>query len=170
MNIIDSVKIAAAIGLLMQQTSAISCPNSLSSNMTAPANFVKPQDSDVDEAISIIDGLRKLLEEAYWNLSSSDEHAMYAVIGLLNPAKVDLCEIQLRSLEATLKDALQEVARVQRDDFKPLLIIVAKARSAASNLGHLIQQMTKPTEQFKSKTDLTGLAKLADHGTSIIFH
>ncbi|MCS0734460.1 hypothetical protein NXZ34_22345 [Escherichia coli] len=167
MKLIDTVKIATAVGLLMQQTSVFSCP-------TVPhiTSTVSQHDTavHVNEAMETIDGLRTVLEEAYWKLLNADEQEMYAMIGILNPEKVDLCELQLRVLEATFKNAYSEIDEYGKSRIKPTLLLIAKARSAASNLNKLISQMVKTPVEFRSDTNLAALSALADHGTTAMYH
>ncbi|HGL3854428.1 TPA: hypothetical protein ACKE04_003690 [Klebsiella aerogenes] len=168
MKLIDSVKVAAAVGLLMQQTSAFCYPV----KADAPAPIVRHQASvnTVDEAMDTINGLREELEKAYWELQRTEEHAAYAVIGLLNPEKVDLCELQLRSLEATIKASYLEADKDQQAEIRPTLIAIAKARAAAANLNGLIAQMIHVPEAYKSDINMEALAALADHGTTAMYH
>lgn len=175
MTFINSVKIATAVGLLMQQTSAFCCPSTAPTKGEANSPYVAMVRSEapvstVGEAIETIDGLRKVLEEAYWQLLRADDHAMYAIIATLDPKKVDLCELQLRSLEASLKVVYQNVDKTQQDAMRSMLMTAAKARSAASNLRGLISQMINVPEVFKSTIDMVGLRALADHGTNAMYH
>lgn len=168
MRIIDTVKVTAAVGLLMQQTSAFCLP--IKADTQVSTVFRQTTVNSVDEAMNTINGLRDLLEKAYWNLHDSDEHAAYVVIGLLNPQKVDLCELQLRTLEATLKDSYHEANKQQQSELKSVLIAVAKARSAAANLNGLIAQMINIPKLYESSINMEALAALADHGTTAMYH
>ncbi len=172
MKALNSVRIAAAIGLLMQQPSVY-----VSHDLSHPSHtMIKSEitNSDtvasVSEAMAVMNGLREYLEQAYWNLSTADEHAAYAVLGILQPRQIQLCENQVRTLEATYKEFYRSLNAEQKEEVKPVLLSIAQTREAASNLSHLMNQMIKLPSIFESKIDMEGLAALVDHGTSIIFH
>lgn len=178
MAFLDSMKVAAAVGLLMQQTTAFCCPNQMPADSGASGgryvsilrNSTLQPEQKVSDAIQTIDGLRETLEKAYLMLSKAGYDHIHKVISELQPETVSLCELQLRGLEGLVKNVYREVSAEQREAMRPTLLTVAKARSAASNLNHLIHQMTKEPESYVSNISMDGLRQLADHGTSVMIH
>jgi len=177
MAFLNSMKVAAAVGLLMQQTTAFCCPNKMpADNGNINARYVSAMSSNtlplqtVSDAIQTIEGLKETLENAYWTLSKADHELVYQVIAAFQPETVNLCELQLRGLEGLVKNVYREVDSAQQEAMRPMLFTVAKARLAASNLGNLILQMSKVPEVYVSNISMDGLRQLADHGTTVMYH
>lgn len=174
MPLFDAFKTTAAIGLLMQQSAALHCPEE---PLSQPSFYAYQQRSEgkaravvreeIKESLAFIQDLTAILQHGYSILASSPDEARDSIIRKLDPAQAELIELQLRGLEGGLKNVYKNRAESDKEQLKPYLIIIAKARSAAANLNHLICQMTKQVDTFESTIDMEGLRALAKHGTEV---
>jgi hypothetical protein len=174
MPFFDAFRTTAVIGLLMQQTAALHCPegpqthSSLYSYQQRSEYRALAVNPEMEESLGFIQELTTMLQRGYSILVNSSDADQDYVIRTLNPAQTDLVELQLRGLEGALKNAYLDCAEADKPLLKPYLIIIAQARSAASKLNNLIAQMTKPVDTFKSSINMDGLRALAYHGTQVM--
>lgn len=173
MPFFDTFKTAAAVGLLMQQASAMYCPEN-SQFTVAPDQIHLSAEANrrakvlmMDEATSVIKELTITLNGAYTMLLESTESNRNALINRLDPEKADLIELQLRGLEGAIKNVYRECTAEQRHLIKAPLLVTAQARASAAKLNNLIAQMTKPVETFVSEINRDALRELARHGTDV---
>ncbi len=173
MPFFDAFKTAAAIGLLMQHSTALYCQEA-NQFATLPYSYhrgVNHSRGDsglmMEEALGVIKELTSVLNDAYSLLLKSTESNRDSVIRRLDPIKTDLVELQLRWLEGAIKNVYRECPEEKRHIVKIPLLVTAHARSSAANLNHLIAQMTKPAETFVSEIDMDALRVLAKHGTNV---
>ena len=176
MPFFDAFKTTAAIGLLMQQTAALHCPEG---PLPQPSFYAYQQRSEgelravvregMEESLGFIQELTAILQKGYSILAESSDESRDSIIRTLDPTQAELVELQLRGLEGGLRNVYKNCAQSESDkeQLKPYLIIIAKARSAAANLNHLISQMTKQVDTFESAIDVEGLQALARHGTEV---
>jgi len=75
----------------------------------------------------------------------------------------------LRGLEGGLKNVFKNCSENDKELLKPYMTTIAEARSAASKLNHLINQMVKSVNSFTSEINIDGLRLLAKHGTETFF-
>jgi len=184
MSFIDTFKTASAVGLLMQQSSALHSNEDRKID-EAPIRFkLKAQPSrhkvpaigfktpskilKMNESLKVIHQLDASMREAYNLLLNAEEEVLYTVIERIDPSKANLVEIQLRGLEGAVRNVFIECPDNKKSILKPVLITIARARSSATNLNHLLQQMAKSTvETFSSNIDRGALLALAKHGTEV---
>lgn len=173
MPFFDAFKTTAAIGLLMQQTAALHCseglqthssPHAYQLSQNAKAHSVSPE---MEESLGFIKELKDMLLKGHSILSAADTSERDQIIRKLDPVQTDLIELQLRGLEGGLKNVFKSCPATDKQILKPYLITIAEARSASSKLNHLISQMIKPADQFRSNIDMEGLRLLAKHGTEV---
>lgn len=173
MPFFDAFRTTAAIGLLMQQTAALHCPEgpqphpSFYSYQQQGEGSVRGVSPEMEESLGFIQELTGMLQKGYSILANAKGEERDFVIKTLNPTQTDLIELQLRGLEGALKNAYMDCPEADKSKLKPYLIIIAQARSAATKINHLISQMTKPVDSFRSSIDMKGLRTLAKHGTEI---
>lgn len=173
MPFFDTFKTTAVVGLLMQQASAMYCPEGGQFTVNAPHHYLsaeaRSQISGVmmEEALGFIKELTTTLNSAYSLLLRSTDSNREGVIQRLDPVKTDLIELQLRGLEGAIKNVYKECAEDKRHLIKMPLIVTAQARAAAAKLNHLINQMTRPVETFTSNIDKEALRTLAAHGSEV---
>ncbi len=173
MPFIDSVKTAAAIGLLMQHSTALYCQeNNFLSLAPCGYNFNAEHSTEarglmMDRALDFIKELTDTLNVAYRLLVESPESKRDMVIQTLDPVKTDLIELQLRGLEGAIKNIYKECPEEKRHLLKRPLLVTAQARASAAKLNHLILQMTKAVGVFASDIDIHALRALAKHGTNV---
>ena len=174
MPIINTMKIAGAIGFLMQGPAAICCPEVgvpfyASSNSYAFSAMPERQARNLmmNEALGLIRDLTAVVNKGYSILLDSTEEDRDILIGELDPEQTNLIELLLRGLEGALKNAYNECSEKQRHIVKEPLIVVAQARASVVKVNHLIGQMTNPVETFVSNIDRDALLALAQHGTKV---
>ncbi|WP_447880279.1 hypothetical protein [Serratia fonticola] len=173
MPFFDTFKTAAAVGLLMQQASAMYCPE-IGQFVEAPYSYHRSSEPEgqarsikMDEALGVISELTAALNKAYsLLLNAADENRAY-IIAKLDPTQTDLVELQLRGLEGAIRNVYRECPEDKRHLVKTPLIVTAQARASADKLNHLIKQMTVPVKTFKSTIDMEALRALAKHGTEV---
>lgn len=174
MPFFDAFRTTAAIGLLMQQTAALHCPEGPQPHPSFYSYQQRAEDTswkvrhEMEESLSFIQELTEMLQKGYGILASSTAENQPFVIGKLDPVQTDLIELQLRGLEGALKNAYIDCAEVGKAKLQPYLKTIAQARSAASKLNHLIAQMIKPVDTFESSISMDGLRALAHHGTEVM--
>lgn len=173
MPFFDAFKTTAAIGLLMQQTAALHCPEgpqphpsfySYQSISEAKSRTVSPE---MEESLGFIKELKSMLEQGYSILSDATSSDRDFIIRKLDPVQTDLIELQLRGLEGGLKNVFNNCVGSDREILLPYLMTIAQARSASSKLNDLINQMTKHINVFKSDIDMEGLKSLAKYGSEV---
>lgn len=175
MPIIDTLKTAGVIGLLMQQT--VSMPAVDTSILTktpeqcsvACGYDKKSTAMSVSDALRFIDELTSTVRECYSSLANADIDQAAASIQALKLAGIGLIEDQLRAMDGTGKAVYKNASEERRSELKIILITVARARSAVSDLNHLIAQMTLPVAIFNSGIDRNALGELAEHGTEMLY-
>lgn len=173
MPFFDALKTTAVIGLLMQQTAALHCqkgpqphPSFYTYSLFAESDY-RANTEVVADSLESIRELTAVLDNGYSLLSASVESDRSLLIRTLDPEQVGLIELQLRGLEGAIKHAYRDSEEEKKHLLKLPLFVIAQARSAASKLNHLINQMTKPVTTFKSHVDMEGLQALANHGTDV---
>lgn len=173
MPFFDTFKTAAAVGLLMQQASAMYCHEESKFNAN-PDRFQQTIEANshvsklmMNEALIVIKDLTGALNNAYSMLLESNDSNRSALIEKLDPEKTDLIELHLRGLEGAIKNVYKECAEDKRHLVKAPLFITAQARASAAKLNHLISQMTKPVATFRSNINRDALRELAKHGTEV---
>ncbi|MGC8426690.1 hypothetical protein ACP3S8_18140 [Mixta calida] len=175
MPFFDTVKTTAVIGLLMQQAASLHYQDGLQSppdfytNQLFAENVRYTINPMMEESLGFIKELTEMLNEGYSLLSKAVEGERNLIIASLDPAQVDLVELQLRGLEGAVKNAYRDYSEKKAFLLKPALITIAQARSAASKLNNLISQMTRRVDTFESSIDMQGLQALVKHGTEV-FH
>ncbi|MEK0167934.1 hypothetical protein [Pseudescherichia vulneris] len=173
MPLFDTFKTSAAVGLLMQQISAVPCIEGhqipempytyhLSSETSSQIRGLM-----MDESINYIKDLTTLLNRAYRVLLSSNDAQRASAIATLDPVQTDLVELQLRGLEGAIKNVYARCSEEQMGLVKPALFATAQARASAAKLNHLINQMTKPVHIVESNIDMEGMRALAKHGSEV---
>lgn len=180
MPIIDTFKTAGVIGLLMQQTVAVynvDIPKpTQAEERCAFTCGVENRSSikTIDGALTYIRDLTSQLRDTYRSLANASHEEASAIIQALKLAGIELIEQQLTAMDGTGKAAYKDASDDRKTKIKPIVLTVALARSAASDLNHLIRQMTVPVTVFKSDIDRGALLELAEHGTSVfnssLFH
>lgn len=169
MPFFDSLKTAAAVGLLMQHSTALYCQevhNVISAPLAYHYDIEKEAgELKLDEAISVIKDLTSVLNRAYFLLLNAHDEDREFVIATLDQEKSELVELQLRGLEGAIRNVYKECTEGSKAAVKPVYVLVAQARSAAVKVNDLMKQMTKPVETFTSSIDMEGLRALAKHGT-----
>lgn len=175
MPIIDTFKTAGVIGLLMQQTVAVCDVDTMKpSQAEERCSFIcgsekKPAIKTIDGALAYIRELTSQLRDTYRSLASASREDAVAMVQALRMAGVELVEQQLKAMDGTGKAVYKDASDDRKAEIKPIVLTVALARSAASDLNHLIKQMTVPVTVFKSDIDRNALLELAEHGTSVIY-
>jgi len=173
MPFIDTFKTAAAVGLLMQQASAMYCPE-IGRFVEAPYSYHRSSEPEgqargvsMDEALGVIKDLTASLNRAYSLLLNAADDSRAHIIARLDPVQTDLVELQLRGLEGAIRNVFRECPEDKRHLVKAPLIVTAQARASADKLNHLIKQMTAPVKTFESTIDMEELRALAKHGTEV---
>ncbi|MCW0344982.1 hypothetical protein NB703_003075 [Pantoea ananatis] len=173
MPFFDALKTTATIGLLMQQTAALQCPEAVPQKSSAYHYHARfdvatcPDNSGIEESLGFVQELTGLLKKGYSLLANAKKEERAFFINKLDPSKTDLIELQLRGLEGALKNAYKSSGQSDRDQLYPYLVTIAEARSAAASLNDLILQMIKVSDTFVSSINFPGLDALAKHGTEV---
>lgn len=174
MPTIDTLKTAGVIGLLMQQTVAVcdvdanKLPKAADGCSAYCGYETKASINTIDGALEYLKELTSALRDTYRTLAKSPDHEASALIRTIKISGIDLLEQQLLALDGTGKIVYKNASERRKSVIKPVILTVARARSAASDLNHLIQQMTVPVNVFKSNIDKEALKALAEHGTSVL--
>lgn len=174
MPTIDTLKTAGVIGLLMQQTVAVcdvdanKLPKVAEGCMVYCGYETRASIHTVEGALGYIKELTGVLRDTYRSLARSSHHEAAALIQTLKASGVELLEQQLIAMDGTGKTVYKNASASRKDVLKPVILTVSRARSAASDLLHLIQQMTLPVNVFKSNIDKEALKALAEHGTTVL--
>lgn len=173
MPFFDALKTTATIGLLMQQTAAMQCPEVVhgsSSTFHYHARLdseSRAEGAGIEESLGFVQELTGLLKHGYSLLANAKKEERAYFINKLDPSQTDLIELQLRGLEGALKNVYKCSDESDRDQLYPYLVTIAEARSAAANLNQLISQMIKVPDTFASSINFSGLDALAKHGTKV---
>jgi len=173
MPFFDTLKTAAAVGLLMQQVSVMPYNEGKSINaLTFSAQLNAGTNNQIanlmmDEALEFIIQFTDAINRAYTLLLESEEAERASVIRALDPEKTDLAELQLRGLEGAIKQVFNRSPEKVKETLKPALLVTVKARAASAKLNDLISQMTKPVKEFRSDIDIDALRALARHGSEV---
>jgi hypothetical protein len=173
MPFFDAFKTTAAIGLLMQQTAAMHCPEGplLQQSIYSYQRSLKSDDvlvtDSMEESLIFIKELTSMINKGYSLLLASSDDELAFVIEKLDPEQTDLIELQLRALEGAVKNVYKDCSTEDKLALKPFLLTISQARAAANRLNNLFIQMTKPIETFNSNIDMEGLKALAKHGTEV---
>lgn len=175
MPTIDTLKTAGVIGLLMQQTVAVcdvdatKLPKAVE-GCTVYCGYEKRAAIDtIDDALGYIKELTAVLRDTYRSLAKSSHREAVVLIQSIKKSGIDLLEQQLIAMDGTGKNVYKNASESRKAFLKPVILTVARARSAASDLNHLIQQMTVPVNVYKSDIDKEALKALAEHGTSVLY-
>jgi hypothetical protein len=175
MPIIDTLKTAGVIGLLMQQTAAIPTNRDGASAFADEVVVVGCCESDMQPVESVEDALQYIkvltgrLRESYRIIAQADHEKALEMIASLGAIKPEVLEHQLKGVEGLAKIAFQSADIDRKPEIKNIVLIVAKARSAVSDLNHLVTQMTAPVSVYESSIDRDGLGALARHGTTVFY-
>ncbi|WP_374255838.1 hypothetical protein [Yokenella regensburgei] len=173
MPFFDTFKTAAAVGLLMQQVSAVPCTEgNFAPDMPYSYHLSSETSNQIrglmmDESINYIKDLTTMLNKAYSILLRSGNDEQESIIATLDPTQTDLVELYMRGLEGAIKNVYVKCSEEHMNMVKPALLATAQARASATKLNHLITQMTKPVRIMKGNADLEGLRALAKHGSEV---
>ncbi|MCK0552587.1 hypothetical protein KFO32_05790 [Pantoea ananatis] len=173
MPTIDTLKTAGVIGLLMQQTVAVYDvdavkPASAAASCEVYCGYDKKQMiSTIDEALAYLAELTEHLNQTYSSLAEASNDEAETLLKMLRSSRIELIEQQLRAMDGTGKAVYKDASEERKANIKPIVMTVAMARSAASDLNHLIRQMTVPVDVFNSDIDKDALSALAKHGTNV---
>ena len=174
MPFLNTFKTATAVGLLMQQATAMCCPEDSNIsvvpyvfNTSARAHAQTEDTLQMGNALHWLGELTSILNRAYVHLVDSNDDNREFIITTLEPEKSELIELQLRGLEGSIRNVFKECPDDKKKLLKPHLVVIAEARSAASKLNSLIKQIKNPVETFTSNIDREGLLALAKHGTDV---
>ncbi|ROU10789.1 hypothetical protein EB837_20585 [Kluyvera ascorbata] len=173
MPLFDTFKTSAAVGLLMQQISAVPCIEGNQIPEMPYSYHLSSETSNqirglmMDDSINYIKDLTALLNRAYRVLLGSNDPQLELTIATLDPVQTDLLELQLRGLEGAIKNVYARCSEEQIGLVKPALFATAQARASAVKLNHLIDQMKKPVHIVESNIDMEGIRALAKHGSEV---
>lgn len=172
MPFLNTIKTATAVGLLMQQATAMCCPEDSKISVVpyvvnTSARVEAETTLQMGNALHWLSELTSILNRAYVLLVDSNDDNREFIITTLDPEKSELIELQLRGLEGSVRNVFKECPEDKKKLLKPHLVVIAEARSAASKLNSLIKQITNPVETFTSNIDREGLLALAKYGTDV---
>lgn len=166
---LNAASAGVAIGLLLQQASAFNCEKVDVDSPVQQHHVRNVTKHDVQEALSAINDLTNALHYSYHVLAGADEENVPKALSIIDPAKSQLIEIQLRGLEGAIRLSYKSATGNFKEEIKNVYSVVALARSAISNLNGLIKQRTSLADVFDGSADMVGLKALADHGSKV-FH
>lgn len=174
MPTIDTLKTAGAIGLLMQQTVAVcdvdanKLPKAADDCSVHRGYETRASINTIDDALGYLTELTNVLRDTYRSLAKSSHHEAVALIHTIKKSGINLIEQQLIAMDGTGKTVYKNASESRKVALKHVILTVSRARSAATDLNHLIQQMTVPVSVYKSNIDKEALKALAEHGTSVL--
>lgn len=173
MRVVDALKTAGVVGLLMQEAAAAPVLKGCHAAGVHPSHSSNSDKSatksadNVEEALEYIKEVTVLFKRSYSSLSQASRDMALEIIESLKTIEPTLIEQQLRGLEGAARMAYDKASDQRKKALKPTLITVAKARSAICDLNHLVSQMTMPVDIYKSNIDREALLELANHGTKV---
>ena len=170
MPILNTFKTTAAVGLLMQQVVSMHCiATPVVYRASTPyrvtvGESVRSTKERGQEAINFLKDLTKTLENGYSVLSAASYEQLDGLLSGLEASKLSLVETQLKGLDGAVREIYVSCAEDKKQKLLPILLVVARARMAATQLSGLVSQMTKTVTEFQSSINMEALSALAIHG------